>query len=168
MRIHERAFTLIELVVVIVILAISAMIIYPRIDSPHSDSARLLTSAKKLAMVARHSRDLAISTEMPHVLHLDLERQVYWVTVNSSPGSDARTENALNLARKLEEDIRFDHIEIDGATEWFQGRPSVTFGPEGEVTPGTLSLISAAGETIRLIFNESSVSAGPCEIQRVE
>ena len=50
-----RAFTLVELVVVIAVLAISALIIYPKIDSPRSDSARLLRSAKQLAGVANYA-----------------------------------------------------------------------------------------------------------------
>ena len=168
MRDHVRAFTLVELVVVIAILAISALIIYPRIDSPHSDSARLLHSAKQLSSVARYTRDMAISTQVPHMLHIDLEQQNYWVTIRSSRVTETRIKDALDLNRNLAEGIRFDRVEIVGEGESFQGHVSLIFGPEGEVTPGTLTLISAAGGTVRLIFNESSVSAGPCEIQRVE
>ena len=168
MRDRTRAFTLIELVVVIAILAISALIIYPRIGSPHSDSARLMASAKQLSSVARVTRDMAISTQVPHMLHIDLEQQNYWVTIKSSRVTETRIKDALDLDRHLAEGIRFGRVELVGAGDSFHGPISLTFGPEGEVTPGTLTLISAAGGTVRLIFNESSLSAGPCEIQRVE
>jgi len=163
-----RAFTLVELVVVIAVLAISALIIYPKIDSPHSDSARLLRSAKQLAGVANYAQDLAISTQLPHILHIDLEQQNYWVTVRLTQGSETRIKDGLNLGKKLAQGICFDQVEIGDKDKSSQGHASLVFGPEGEVTPAILTLIAPAGKTVRVIINESSVSAGPCEIQWVE
>ncbi|MCP4451257.1 MAG: type II secretion system protein, partial [Planctomycetes bacterium] len=47
----SRATTLVELLVVIVILSISAAILFPRLHSSQTDYARLERSAKQLARV---------------------------------------------------------------------------------------------------------------------
>jgi len=164
----RRAFTLVELVVVIAVLALSALIIYPKINSPHSDSARLLRSAKQLASVANHAQDLAISKQIPHILHIDLEQQNYWVTVRSSQTFETRIKDGLGLERRLAQDICFDQVEIEDKDKSSQDHVSLVFGPEGEVTPAVLTLVAPTGRTVRVIINESSVSAGPCEIRWIE
>jgi type II secretion system protein H len=168
MKDHGRGFTLVELMVVIGILAISAAIVYPRLDSPYSESARLSRSAKHLASVVRYAQDLAISTQQPHVLHIDLEAQTYSVTARSPRGADTPTKKNLNLGRRLAQDICFDQVEIADRDESSQDSVSLTFGAEGEVDTGFITLVAPTGRAVRLVFNESWGSAGPCEIQWIE
>ena len=162
---HRHGFTLIELCVVIVILALSASVLYPRINALGSDVNRLSHSAKQLAGVVKSARDLAIYTQKPHLMHLDSSNQTYWVT--SQQTADAPAQGALNLHKTLDQGIRFGKIEITNQAPSPRNCVRLKFSPDGAMDTGVLTLVSAQQRSLCINIREQGGLKGPCEIQGV-
>jgi len=78
-RTGSAGFTLLELSIVILILAIAASFVIPRLRD--AQSTALAASAARLATTARLLYEEAAFRRTPMRLNLDLDKQVYWVTV---------------------------------------------------------------------------------------
>src|ERR1700752_1618138 len=72
-------FTLLELAIVLLILAIAAAFVIPRLRD--TDSAALTASTARLATPLRNLYEEAALRRRPMRLNLDLDEQSYWVTV---------------------------------------------------------------------------------------
>ena len=78
-RDEGRAYTLIELVVVMAIIALVFFIAVPRF-APRLNETRLQTSARTLASFARYAHGHAALTRKNVTLHIDTVNNEYWVT----------------------------------------------------------------------------------------
>lgn len=109
---RERAaggFTLVELLVVLAILAITLAYVAPRI--PAGEEAELKGSARTLLHTARRLSDEALYTKRKRVLSIDLDTGEYWedgggrrsrlpahvAVKNVTIGSDAVTRGVVSL-----------------------------------------------------------------------
>ncbi|MDY7022952.1 MAG: prepilin-type N-terminal cleavage/methylation domain-containing protein, partial [Cyanobacteriota bacterium] len=84
----RRAFTLIELIVVLAIIAIIAGAIVPRICGSIS-AEQLRESAARLAHTAQTCRQLAAATGRDIAVEIDLDRGSYWATIQSDTEGSA-------------------------------------------------------------------------------
>ena len=160
-----RATTLIELLVVIVILSISAAILFPRLYRSQTESARLARSANELVQVIRHAQNLAIGTQTVHVLHLDLEVQAYWVSVRSFQGEDMPLDQGLGLRRTLSQGIFFSQVLRDDLQDADATQVTWPFDPEGRGIPGSVVLSGEQGQTLEIEVRDTLDLNGPCFVR---
>ncbi len=85
------AFTMIEVLVVLVILAVAAGLIVPRMGRS-IEGQELREAAARFAHTARTVRELAVSTRKTAAIEIDLDRGAYSVTVLSSQASGGRMQ----------------------------------------------------------------------------
>ena len=78
-RSATSGFTLLELAIVLLILGIAASFVVPRLRT--TDDVALQASASRLASTARWLYEEAAFRRLPMRLNVDLDKQVYWVTV---------------------------------------------------------------------------------------
>ena len=157
-----RAMTLIELLVVIVILSISAAILFPRLHTSQTESARLARSADQLVWVIRHAQNLAIGTQTVHILHLDLEAQTYWVSARPFQGEDVPLDQGLGLRRTLLPGIFFSQVLRDDLQDLALTHVTWPFDPEGRGLPGRVVLSGDQGHTLDVVVSHALDLNGPC------
>ncbi len=90
----SAGFTLIELSVVLLIIAIAASFVAPRLRDP--ETTALAAAASRLATTARYLYDEAAYRRIPLRLNLDLDRQAYFVT---ELGGIPRSQSSCRPAR---------------------------------------------------------------------
>jgi len=161
----SRATTLIELLVVIVVLSISAAILFPRLHRSQTESARLTRSANELMQVIRHAQNLAIGTQTVHMLHLDLEAQVYWISVRSFQGEDMPLDKGLGLRRTLSQGIFFAQVLRDDLQDTIETQVTWPFDPEGRGIPGSVTLRGEQGQTLEIEVRDALDLNGPCFVR---
>jgi len=157
----EAAFTLIELLIVIVILAIAAAIVIPSFgtaaDSQVVSAARVLESDLELA------RSLALTTQQLHSLVFSPDRQSYKVVANYTGGSYAAAvaiDHPVKAGARLETSFKklggMGAVVVAAVT--FGGAAYVTFNSLGEASSaGSITL--QAGGTQMVISVESLTGA---------
>jgi len=156
-RAHEqapRAFTFIELIVVLVVLGISAAVAFPRLDRLLLREPEPWQSGRKLMRLAKHAHELAIATESAFLLHIDLETGQYWVVSkqgDSTPGSAA---GQRSLGGRLPEGVTITDVKLPGEDRSVEKVLTIEFSPEGWCDPAVLSLTSSDGQTVKLAIDE--------------
>jgi len=156
MRKWLKGFTLIELTIVLVIVAFSAAIVFPKISAGLDGQSGLRSSANRLADIADYAYNRAASTRQMHILHIDREKGMYWVTSRKTDGQEMPVTNGLNLKGQLPEGIKFLDVKIQGIGSSLRDSTTLTFSPEGWAEPATIRLICSTGETMSVIIDEFS------------
>ncbi len=158
----SRATTLVELLVVIVILSISAATLFPRLHSSQTDYARLERSAKQLARVIRRVQNLAIGTQTVHILHLDMETQTYSVSMQPFQREEVPVDQGLGLRGALETGVSFSQVVRNDLKDAEVTHVTWPFDPEGRGLPGRVVLSSAQGQTLDVVVRHVLDINGPC------
>lgn len=162
---RQRAFTLVELLVVLVVLSICAVVVLPKF--PSAQSRRMTRSVQRLTNTARAAQNLAISSQGYCTLHLNLSEGHYWLTLASTEGTEQPLSEGLGASQHLGEGIRFDQVEIDDALCRSGREASFLFGPEGPCNTGMIAL-AVDGEPepwVHLVLNTCQMGVGPFDIQ---
>jgi prepilin-type N-terminal cleavage/methylation domain-containing protein len=124
---RSRAFTVVELLIVIAVLVIAAAIVIPSIGSAADTQA--ISAARVLGSDLEVTRSLALTTQQPHSLVFSPDRQSYKVLANYSGGPYA---SAVAIAHP---------VRIVGPA--FGGKTYVTFNSQGEPSSdGTVTVES--------------------------
>jgi len=157
----SRATTLIELLIVIVILSMSAAILFPRLHTSQTEFARLERSAEQLVRVIRRAQNLAIGTQTVHILHLDLETQTYSVSVKPFQGEEMPADQGLGLRGTLASGVFFAQILRNDLQN-----PAIThvtwpFDPEGRGLAGRVVLSGDQGHTLDVVVRNILDLNGP-------
>ncbi len=133
---HEAGFTLIEMLVVLAILALTTALVAPLV-SGGSEGARLQMAASDLASAFRVTRSAAILRNMETSLMIDVDRRTFRSTVLSqrsfAPDIDAKLTFASGLG-------------TGGSDGGFQ------FFPDGSSTGGDVTL-SLRGRQTKLCID---------------
>ena len=158
----SRATTLVELLVVIVILSISAAILFPRLHSSQTESARLERSAEQLVRVIKRAQNLAIGTQTVHILHLNLETQTYSVSAKSFQGEEVPVDQGLGLRGTLASGVFFAQILRDDLQDPAIRQVSWPFDPEGRGLAGRVVLSGDQGRTLDVVVRDVLDINGPC------
>jgi type II secretory pathway pseudopilin PulG len=158
----SRATTLIELLVVIVILSISAAILFPRLHTSQTESARLERSAQQLVRVIKRAQNLAIGTQTVHVLHLNLESQTYSVSAKSFQGEEVPVDQGLGLRGALASGVFFAQILRDDLQDPAIRQVTWPFDPEGRGLAGRVVLSGDQGHTLDVVVGNVLDINGPC------
>lgn len=147
-------FTLVELLVVLLVLGISAAAVFPRLDAFLLAEPEPWQSARNLARVVRYVRELAAATEAVCVLHVDAETGRYWATAQATGKELVLTGMRRGLGGQLPEGIRFSEIELPGEEGAAEGPALLRFSPEGWCDPATVSLTSADGQMVKVVIHD--------------
>lgn len=131
-------FTLVELGLVILILAVAATIVVPRLgDRARAD---LVSHARRLALTFRHLRHEAILTGQVHRLVYDLERHRYFV-LSSDGRTFRRVGDRLGRGIRLPDPVAFADVYLPAtAGKVYDGLAATDFYPTGEVDPTVVHL----------------------------
>jgi len=141
---QQRGFTLIELTVVIVILAIVALIVIPRL--PSTQSARLRSSARSLAAAIRYLEDRSMTTKEEYRLRFDLGDNTITVTRRKADGDSTAPEDPFLGRRLLGEGVKMEDILVPQLGKVAEGEVVVPIGPAGIGSFLTVHLKGSAGD----------------------
>jgi type II secretion system protein H len=146
----SRAFTLIEIMVVIVILAFAASVVYPRLSGGLAERERLRASVNQLAAVASYGRDQAAATQRLLVLTLDMDHGVYSLS-DASPDEAAGRGAGVHVA--LAEGVTFRSIRLTGRPDQPGRLVRLRFTPEGWADPAVIELAGAGGAVNSIVIS---------------
>jgi len=149
-----RAFTLIELVVVLVLLTVAAGLIVPRMGRSLGQR-ELRESAARFAHTARTVRELAVSRHRICAIELDLDAGAYGVTWQSGSSSDGKlqTIRASWLKQgRWPESVRVTGYRTPTGVNAVTGLQQVKFMPDG----------TSSGASIRLEGGDETCSVVIC------
>jgi prepilin-type N-terminal cleavage/methylation domain-containing protein len=146
-------FSLIEIIVVMMVLAIAAAVIIPNIgsagDSQAIGAARVVKSDLEVA------RSLALTTQQPHSVVFSPDRQTYKVIANYT-GTPYATTAAVshpvlaNRAYEVNLAIQNRMSDVTVVSVSFGGATYVTFGPQGEPSAAGLIALRAGGTQMQI------------------
>lgn len=156
----EKAFTLLELLVVLVVLTISTAIVFPKLEACLPRESLLWRSGKRLASVAKYAREVSICTQSMHLLHVDRQAGTYWVATRTVDGELTPPANGLGLSGQLPDGVRFGTIELPGGDSLSEAVVVIRFSPEGWCDPAIVSIVSSDGLMVRVRINEWPAGTG--------
>jgi prepilin-type N-terminal cleavage/methylation domain-containing protein len=166
MRKDTNGYTLIELAVVMLILAISLTTVIPSF-SIGSDQSRLRSSANRIASVAEHAHQRAACTRLTHILHIDTKKGTYWVTTQGLDGQDVSITDILSLKGQLPEGVSFLDIKIQGINTHSKDCICITLSPQGWADQATIRLRSLTGEIMSIMIDEFSGQVKTCKLESI-
>jgi prepilin-type N-terminal cleavage/methylation domain-containing protein len=156
MRRHPNGFTLIELAIVLLIIAITVTVVFPKLGNGFLQQAQLRGSVNRLASFAEYAYQHAAITRLTHLLYLDTEMGTYWVTSQASDDQAVPVTDTFNLKGRLPENVRFLSVELQGMGSCSKDIVTIRFSPLGWADPAKIHLICSTGETMAVIINELS------------
>ena len=125
---RQRGFTLIEMVVVICILAMTALIVIPLL--PSTDAANLKDSARRLSTVIRYLGDRSVTTKTPYRMRLDLSEGTVTV-MKFVDGEETAPEDPFFSRNILDKGVSIEDIEIPRLGKLGEGVINVDFAVAG-------------------------------------
>lgn len=159
--VRERAYTLAEMIVVVLVLAIAAAIVIGSIGT--TKDAQAISAARVLASDVELARNLAVTTQVPHTVLFSSDRQSYKVVANYTGGGYALATAVEHPVRGNERfEVRLASLNGMGSvvveTVNFGGQAYVTFDAEGEPSDGG-SVTLQSGRTGMVVSVEALTGA---------
>ncbi|MCK5306431.1 MAG: prepilin-type N-terminal cleavage/methylation domain-containing protein [Candidatus Omnitrophica bacterium] len=119
----DQAFTLIELIVVMVIISVIAVAVLPSFNRLFKKSA-LDASIRDISQTLIYAHHRAVFEEVVCRVNFDIEGRRYWLSLENQVSGQAP-------ARRLGEDIALTGIITFGAEKTSSSRNFITFRPDG-------------------------------------
>ncbi len=145
-----RGFTLIEIVVVLTILGITAFLVFPKVEGAFS-YVYLRSSARRLVGMIRYAQNQAMTTGREYRVYYDLDREDYWIS-EEEKGDFRKIETDLGGQRRLLPGVIFEDVVTLGGEKQTAGSAYTEFSPRGGVEKTTLHLRARKGEEISLLL----------------
>ncbi|MFC1593928.1 prepilin-type N-terminal cleavage/methylation domain-containing protein [Candidatus Omnitrophota bacterium] len=126
----KNGFTLVELLVVIVILAIIIAVAFPNFRNTFSRLS-LRSAASDCAFMIRHTRSRAVMERARYALNFDIQEKQYWITKEtvSSSGIFKKIEGQLGKRVVLPTQITLE-----------SEKERIIFYPDGSIDSAVISL----------------------------
>ena len=144
-----KGFTLAELVVVLVLVAIVFSIALPRVTDI-GKSERLKTTARRLAGMVQEAHSQAAVRSQPWFLVLDLEHQRGYLS-EALPEEESEAGRVSRYYRP-EKGIRIQDVTHPTQGQMTSGKATFVFWPQGMSEPGTVHLISDSGDKMTVFL----------------
>jgi type II secretion system protein H len=146
----RRAFTLIELILVLALLVVAVSIIAPRM-SDFIRGRALDSEARRLLALTHAAQSRAVSEAMPMVLWVDEKQNAYGLEEETPPkNGDAKAENLT-----ADENVRIAVMNIGSSgMATFHNLPAIRFLADGTIdenSPQTLQLTDGGGSALWLV-----------------
>jgi len=154
---RRRAFTLIELILVMALLVVAVSIVTPHM-SEFIRGRGLDNEGRRIAAVAHAAQARAISEGMPIMLWLDVKQGRYGIE-EETPGKNGDSD-AQNFAADENVQLAVASVGV-GTTVTFKNLPAIRFLADGSVDEGSPSVVQlrdSGGHS--LWFAESSNQRG--------
>jgi len=145
----RRAFTLIELIVVLFIVALVAALVIPRLGVfiSHGDTNKAI---RQIRGIVRYLAGMSASTRAPYRLHYDLDHGVCWVGRPNEEGEFIEEREALTRPLHLPAGVRFKDISTPRG-EQREGVAYTDFFPTGWVEETLIHLEGGSAVTLKLL-----------------
>ncbi len=145
----NRGFTLVEILVVVVIIAVLAAMIIPGMYAGRG-LAQLRGSARQVLVAAQYARDFATTRRSKCRLTIDQNQQRYALTFQQDPQHNPSQfvplATALGKPRRLSEGLRFAKVWIQPRQTYNQNEQTpinldyITFDPNGQADAAALEI----------------------------
>ena len=149
--IKSRGFSLLELLVVLVIIGLSASLVLPTLTGGLS-SLRLKTAAREVSATLRYARSLAVSVGKEQVINMDIEEGKYWL-------NEDKDNN-----RELPSDIRFLNVTTQGE-EITTGMAGIVFYPMGNSSGSSIFITAGKDRNCHIL---TQLATGVVEVSLEE
>ncbi len=154
MQLRQDGFSLVELAVIIVILAVCVTVVFPNFSNGLLNQQRLKSSVSKIASIAEYASQRAVSTGFTHLLHFNIKQGAYWVTAHAPDGRQLPITNGLNLRGRLPEDVQFSSVEFRDMKSGLEDVVTIEFSPQGWIEPATIYVASSHGRKMSIVMHE--------------
>jgi type II secretion system protein H len=151
---HERAFTLIELILVLALLVISVSIVVPRMSGFVRGQA-LDSEARRLMSLMHAAESRAVSEGMNMALWIDDKQNLYGMEQESPGKSGDLKAQEFTLDSNVKLSIATPGT---GAAVTFKNLAAIRFQPDGTVNEGSpkrLKIEDAAGHALWLVQKQT-------------
>ena len=146
---NRNGFTLIELVVVLVILAMVTLLVWPRL--PDTRAAALKSSARNMATTIRYLEDQVIATRQPFRLRLSPGTGDVSVTLPQADGTENAPSDPLLSRHPLADGVTIADVQLPRLGTVSTGEVALDFSPAGLTDTVTLHLREAGGGQMTII-----------------
>jgi general secretion pathway protein H len=148
-RSRERGFTLIELSIVILIIAIVARLAVPKLRS--LTGAELSATTRRLANTTRYLYEEAVLRGTVLTLYVDLDRQEYWIArADADAGRTGEDTDLLTRRTPLPPDVYIADVVVAGVGKLSSGLVPTHFYPEGYADRSVIHLGDSEGHAYTL------------------
>ena len=137
---RERGFTLLELLMVVLILALVLSLSYPSL-SRGSTALHLRATGRDILSTFRYAREKAVTEQTGMMLRVDRDKQA--LVLSDIFGDQSRQYT-------LPEDVKIQRVAL-GGTEILEGPLVVRFLPNGSTDGAEVLLQSNTGSLMRII-----------------
>lgn len=154
MRTAGNGFTLLELLVVMALLAITVALVVPRL--PARDSAALKNSARSVAALLRYLGDRAAGNKQRYRLHINLEENAIAVKRRLPDGGESPADDPLLRRTVIEGRIAIADVQTPRFGTISSGELQIDVGPMGVGELLTLHLKAPDGESFTVVSYPAS------------
>jgi prepilin-type N-terminal cleavage/methylation domain-containing protein len=146
---NRGAFTLLELVVVLFIVALFASLVVPRIGAflSHGDTNKAIRQIRGLV---RYLAGMSASTRTPYRLHYDLDEGRCWVSRHGEDGEFTEEQEMLTRPLHLPQGVRFQDISTPRGV-YTEGEAYTDFFPTGWVEDTLIHIEGGSLVTLKLL-----------------
>jgi general secretion pathway protein H len=145
---RTAGFTLIELIIVLLILSITAALVVPRL--PSSGGMALKSSARSTAALLRYLGERSTGSKNIYRLHINLSENSIKVTRKLPNGEEIPPEDPLLSRKIVENGVVIADVQSPRFGKVTEGEVLIDFGAAGLSEFLTLHLNSAHGESFTI------------------
>lgn len=127
-RLDERAFTLVEMIVVTALISIMLVVAVPRMDRGLFSNGSDETARWIIANV-RHLKEKAVIDQKTYLLHVSPDIQRLWVSEADIPDTEADAAREQGYA--MPRGVNIDHVAFSATEHLSSGTIPIAFYPKG-------------------------------------
>lgn len=150
---RQRGFTLIEIMVVVIIIAVMTLAVAANLGRSNDRSARLET--KRFMAVVNEVRDEAVIAGENFLLSMDEKSQSYQFS-RTRAGAQASNDK-LFKPRTIKDDVKLEWQVLEVFEEDAQAKPRVLITSLGEITPFEFRIEGDKNEYIVFVNDEGQL-----------
>ena len=141
-RRNQCAFTLVEMILVVVLLVVAVSIVAPRMSGFVRERA-LDSEARRFLSLANAAQSRAVSEGMPMMLWIDEKNDKYGLE-EETPGKIADTKAEDFTA---DENVMVAVMNLNGSATTFKNLPAIRFLADGTVDENSPQMVKLTGST---------------------
>lgn len=144
----SSGFTLVELVVVVTLLAMAALLVFPRL--PDTGGAALKGSARSVAATVRYLFDRVAETGRPHRLRFTVGTGEVRIAELRSDGMESAPTDPFLSRQVIADGVVVKDLQTPRLGKVSDGQVALDVGPAGIAEPATIHLLSIGGKEMTL------------------